>query len=97
MDGMKDKLRKNEEELISLFSESEIFSEHLIKWEDGLLPDKYDQNFFEYSMQPAREEFEKALQYQKDKGAGFITFNDLMRVILVLKRSQLYQSTGLKA
>ena len=69
---LKDKTRKNEERLISLFSERRPFSEHLLKWEDKLLPDKYDQNFFEYCGQPTREEFAKAMQYQKDIGAGFI-------------------------
>ena len=69
---MKYKTRKNEERLISLFSERKPFSEHLVKWEDPLLPDKYDQNFFEYSGQPTREEFNKALQYQREAGAGFI-------------------------
>lgn len=69
---MKYKTRKNEEHLISLFSECKPFSEHLLKWEDKFLPDKYDQNFFEYSEQPTKEEFEKAVQYQKNIGAGFI-------------------------
>ena len=55
-----------------MFSERKPFSEHLLKWEDGLLPDKYDQNFFEYSGQPTREEFAKAIEYQKKIGAGFI-------------------------
>ena len=69
---MKNKTRKNEESLISLFSQRKAFSEHLRKWEDELLPDKYDQNFFEYSGQPTKKELEKAIQYQKDIGAGFI-------------------------
>ncbi|MBR3148647.1 MAG: GNAT family N-acetyltransferase [Eubacterium sp.] len=69
---MKDKTRKNEECLISLFSKHKPFSEHLVKWEDELLPDKYDQNFFEYCGQPTKEEFENAMQYQKELGASFI-------------------------
>ena len=69
---MKYKTRKNEERLISIFSERKPFSEHLVKWEDGLLPDKYDQNFFEYFGQPTKEEFTKAIQYQKEIGAGFM-------------------------
>ena len=69
---MKNKTRKNEERLISLFSERKPFSEHLMKWEDEFLPDKYDQNFFEYFEQPTKEEFAKAIQYQKQIGAGFI-------------------------
>ncbi|MCR4615267.1 MAG: GNAT family N-acetyltransferase [Clostridiales bacterium] len=69
---MKYKTRKNEERFISLFSERKPFSEHLMKWEDNFLPDKYDQNFFEYCGQPTKEEFAKAVQYQKEQGAGFI-------------------------
>jgi hypothetical protein len=69
---MKNKTRKNEELLISMFSECKQFSEHLVKWEDKNLPDKYDHNFFEYSDQPTKEEFLKAVQYQKEIGAGFI-------------------------
>ena len=69
---IKEKTRKNEEHLISMFSKRKPFSEHLLKWEDELLPDKYDQNFFEYSGQPTKEEFEKAIQYQKEIGAAFI-------------------------
>ena len=55
-----------------LFSERKPFSEHLMKWEDKLLPDKYDLNFFEYGDQPTKEEFAKAIRYQKEIGAGFI-------------------------
>ena len=69
---IKDRTRKNEELHIRLFSERKPFSEHLMKWEDPLLPDKYDQNFFEYSGQPTKEEFAKAVEYQKSIGAGFI-------------------------
>lgn len=69
---MKNKTRKIEERLTGMFAERKAFSEHLVKWEDGLLPDKYDRNCFEYSGQPTREEFEKAVQYQKKIEAGFI-------------------------
>lgn len=69
---MKYKTRENEEALVRLFSDSKPFSEHLVKWEDSLLPDKYDQNFFEYSGQPTAEEFAEAVEYQKKIGAGFI-------------------------
>ena len=71
---MNNKTRKNEEILIRLFSERRPFSEHLVKWEDKNLPDKYDQNFFEYSGQPTKEEFMKAVEYQKGFGAAFIKF-----------------------
>ena len=55
-----------------LFCVRKPFSAHLAKWEDDLLPDKYDHNCFEYSAQPTAEEFEAAKQYQKEKGATFI-------------------------
>ena len=64
--------RRIEEKMAGLFSAKKPFSEHLSKWEDPLLPDKYDQNCFEYSGQPSREEFENAQQYQRDLGASFI-------------------------
>ena len=67
-----DRIRSFEEKKAALFSVKKPFSEHLMKWEDAALPDKYDHNCFEYSDQPSREEFEKAAAYQKDKGAGFI-------------------------
>ena len=69
---MKDKTRHNEELFIRMFAERKPFSEHLTKWEDRLLPDKYDHNCFEYCGQPTKEEFAKAVQYQKEFGAGFI-------------------------
>ena len=69
---MKYRIRKNEDDIIALFSERMPFSEHLDKWEDDALPDKYDQNFFEYRGQPTSEEFAKAVEYQKKKGADYI-------------------------
>ncbi|MBR4909787.1 MAG: GNAT family N-acetyltransferase [Clostridia bacterium] len=69
---MKNRTRKTEEHLTRLFSQRKAFSEHLIKWEDNLLPDKYDRNCFEYSGQPTREEFQSAVKYQQRIGAGFI-------------------------
>ncbi len=64
--------RKLEEAMARRFSSLRPFSEHLSKWEDPLLPDKYDHNCFEYTGQPSPEEFEKALRYQKASGASFI-------------------------
>ena len=43
-----------------------------MKWEDAVLPDKYDHNCFEYRGQPTGEEFERAIAYQKSAGASFI-------------------------
>lgn len=70
--GIVDRIRSFEEKKATLFSVKKPFSEHLMKWEDVALPDKYDHNCFEYADQPTREEYEKAVAYQKDKGAGFI-------------------------
>ena len=61
-----------EEKMAKLFSACNPFSEHLKKWEDKALPDKYDHNCFEYSGQPSMDEFIRALAYQKDRNAGFI-------------------------
>ena len=69
---LKCEIRKTEERLVGLFAERRQFSEHLIKWEDRLLPDKYDHNYFEYSGQPTKEEFAEAVTYQKNNGDRFI-------------------------
>ena len=66
------KTRLFEEKMAKLFSEKTRFSEHLFKWEDLLLPDKYDNNFFEYTGQPTEEEFRKAADYQRKRGDTFI-------------------------
>lgn len=65
-------IRSTEEEMDMLFSVGRSFSEHLKRWEDNELPDKYDNNYFEYSAQPTREEYERALNYQRERGDGFI-------------------------
>ena len=65
-------IRAAEEDMAMLFSVRRSFSEHLKRWEDNELPDKYDHNCFVYSAQPAREEFEKALDYQRERGDSFI-------------------------
>lgn len=69
---IQDQTRALEEKMASLFSVQKPFSEHLLKWEDTALRDKYDHNCFEYSAQPTRAEFEKALAYQKRIGASFL-------------------------
>ena len=58
--------------MAKLFSEKRQFSEHLFKWEDPSLPDKYDHNCFEYTAQPTMEEFQIAADYQREKGDFFI-------------------------
>lgn len=65
-------IRSTEEEMAMMFSVRRSFSEHLMRWEDNELPDKYDYNCFEYSAQPTPEEFERALDYQRERGDTFI-------------------------
>lgn len=65
-------LRTAEEDRIMLFSVRRSFSEHLTRWEDNELPDRYDHNCFVYSGQPSKEEFENALNYQRERGDAFI-------------------------
>ena len=64
--------RRLEEKIAELFSVRIPFSEHLEKWEDAALPDKYDHNCFAYTAQPTEGEFRKAILYQKAKGASFL-------------------------
>ncbi len=56
-----ERTRLVEEKMARIFSEKKRFSDHLYKWEDSLLPDKYDHNCFEYTGQPTKEEYQKAL------------------------------------
>ena len=65
-------VRNTEEEMAMIFSVRRSFSKHLKRWEDNELPDKYDHNCFEYSAQPSQEEFERALNYQRERGDTFI-------------------------
>ena len=64
--------RAAESAMALLFSAEWPFSAHLTKWEDPLLPDKYDHNCFCYSEQPTKEEVAAALAYQKAHGASFL-------------------------
>lgn len=65
-------VRSTEEELAMIFSVRRSFSDHLKRWEDNELPDQYDLNCFEYSAQPSQEEFERALDLQRERGDAFI-------------------------
>lgn len=68
-------IRNVDKKIALLFCTYHPFSEHLTKKEDPELPDKYDNNSFYYSGQPAKEEFRRALDYQKAKGDNFIQMN----------------------
>lgn len=65
-------IRSVEEEMDMIFSVRRSFSEHLKRWEDNELPDKRDNNSFEYSGQPSQEEFDRALDHQRERGDTFI-------------------------
>ena len=67
-----ERTRAVEEKMARLFSVQKPFSEHLLKWEDAALPDKYDHNCFAYTGQPTRSEFKAALAYQQRMGAAFL-------------------------
>ena len=70
--NLSEKTRDTERKMMQVFSAQKPFSEHLLKWEDPALPDKYDFNYFEYSAQPGKDEFLAALSYQKKLGADFL-------------------------
>ena len=65
-------VQSTEEELSMIFSVRRSFSEHLKRWEDNELPEQYDLNCFEYSAQPSKEEFGRALDLQRERGDAFI-------------------------
>ena len=67
-----EKTREFEQKVAGLFSVQKPFSEHLLKWEDPALPDKYDHNCFEYTAHPTAAELACALEYQKSLGAAFL-------------------------
>ena len=69
---LSEKTRAFEQKLAGLFSVPKPFSEHLLKWEDPALPDKYDHNCFEYTAHPTAAELACALEYQKSLGAAFL-------------------------
>ena len=64
--------RGADEGFAMLFSSAFAFSEHLIKWEDDRLRDKYDHNCFRYSGQPSLQEIRLALAYQRQRGDSFL-------------------------
>ena len=64
--------RDADEGFAILFSSVFAFSEHLVKWEDDQLRDKYDHNCFRYSGQPSSQEIRKASDYQRRRGDSFL-------------------------
>ena len=70
--AIKARTREAEHRMARMFSSERPFSAHLIKWEDPLLPDKYDFNCFFCTGQPETEELAAALRYQKETGATFL-------------------------
>lgn len=72
MINLKTQSRMIEHKMATLFCVNKLFTRNLNKWEDNDLKDKYDHNYFEYSAQPSKEEFQKAFAYQKERGDNFI-------------------------
>lgn len=71
-ENLKRKTRENETALLERFCDKRTFSEHMDRWTDDKIPDKYDQNFFACSGQPSEEEFRTALRHQRERGDHFI-------------------------
>jgi len=63
-----------EKEILSLYTIEFSFSDNLIKYEDNILKGKYDHNYFEYNNDFTKDEFNKAINYQKDRNDDFIKF-----------------------
>ena len=72
-----EKTREFEQKLAGLFSVQKPFSEHLLKWEDSALQDKYDHNCFEYTAQPTETELACALDYQKASAQPFSSWKEI--------------------
>ena len=69
---VEEKWKRMEEAYAFAFSVKLPVSEHLFRFVDNDLPDKYDHNYFEYIGQPTWEEFQQAVEYQKTRGDTFI-------------------------
>lgn len=61
-----------DQELLMKFALRHSFSEHLMRWEDNELPDKYDHNYFEYNGQPFPGELQQAIYYQQERKDTFL-------------------------
>lgn len=65
-------IRAAEEKLLASRSVCAVFSEHLNKWTDAALPDKYDNNGFDYTDGVTEAEILAALRHQQEKGLRFL-------------------------
>ena len=65
-------IRRAESEFSALYGRRLPFSPDLAKWQDDVLPDMYDHNFFEVLSPPSEDEIRAALEYQKQLGCGFL-------------------------
>lgn len=74
MVDIKQNIRKVEQDINSLFSIRKYFSENLIKYEDDILKEKYDNNYFEYIDSFSVQELKDAIDYQLKRGDNFIKF-----------------------
>ena len=59
---------------IKEFTKSFVFSDNLIKYQDDVVKDKYDHNYFYICNPPSKEEINKAIEYQKSLGLDFVKF-----------------------
>lgn len=72
MDSLLFGIRETENAWKQLFSVKTEFSEHLVRWVDDILYDKYDHNQFVPMGKITRQELQYALEYQKKNGWNFL-------------------------
>lgn len=63
-----------DDKFISEFTKRFMFSDNLIKYQDDVVKDKYDHNYFYICNPPSKQEIDKAIEYQKSLGLDFIKF-----------------------
>ena len=68
MEQIKNEIRGVEKAWKEVFSIEEPFSTHFHRWKDEVLYDMYDHNQFVPIDEVSREDFEKAVAYQKENG-----------------------------
>lgn len=63
-----------DDKFISEFTKRFMFSDNLIKYQDDVVKDKYDHNYFYICNPPSKQEIDKAIEYQKSLGLDFVKF-----------------------
>ena len=69
---MLEDINKCEDKFISLFSKKFKFSNNLIKYEDEIVNDMYDHNYFKHNKNTSIKEVIDAYHYQIEKGDEFL-------------------------